>query len=177
MPSFKYKWSLCGRHEGLLSANLVSTQIKLLGSLRLEHEQGLHSGDWALSQCPPHAWLPDHPCENRRDMGCTSAHPLTMRKKIQHSEKRKIPMTTHLQAQASFRGTPRCEEAGGVERKRMKQLRGNKADLTDRLLQHAYPEKPQITISTLFPCQSSPVLLHTHRVPCQPVSGCATSHC
>lgn len=47
----------------------------------------------------------------------------------------------------------------------MKQLRGNKADLTDRLLQHAYPEQPQITISALFPCQSSPVLLHTHRVP------------
>lgn len=89
MPSFKYKWSLCGRHEGLLSANSVSTQIKLLGSLRLEHEQGLYSGDWALYQCPPHAWLPDHPRENRRDTGCTRAHPLTMRKKYNTVKKGK----------------------------------------------------------------------------------------
>lgn len=61
----------------------------------------------------------------------------------------------------------------------MKQLRGNKSDLIDRLLQHTLPEQPQITINALFPLPglicASP---HPPRLPasqCQAVSPAIVS--
>lgn len=61
----------------------------------------------------------------------------------------------------------------------MKQLRGNKPDLIDRLLQHTLPEQPQITINALFPLPglicASPHPPRLHASQCQAVSSAIVS--
>lgn len=52
----------------------------------------------------------------------------------------------------------------------MKQIRGNKPDLIDKLLKLTLPEQPQITINALFPLPG--LICTSPHPPCLPASPC-----